>query len=50
MSFTEWLKKNITDAQETLNAEITKFKSKDLLEGGGRWMRPGRLRRWQRFR
>lgn len=32
MSFTDWLKKNVTEARETLNAEITKFKSKDLLE------------------
>jgi len=32
MSFTDWLKKNVTDARETLNAEITKFKSKDLME------------------
>lgn len=32
MAFTDWLKKNITDAQESLNKEITKFKSKDLLE------------------
>lgn len=32
MSFTEWLKKNVTDAREGLNNEITKFKSKDLLE------------------
>ena len=32
MSFTDWLKKNVTDARETLNNEITKFKSKDLLE------------------
>lgn len=32
MSFTDWLKKNVTEARETLNTEITKFKSKDLLE------------------
>ena len=32
MSFTEWLKRNVTDARESLNNEITKFKSKDLLE------------------
>jgi len=32
MSFTDWLKKNVTEARETFNAEITKFKSKDLLE------------------
>lgn len=32
MSFTDWLKKNVTEARDTLNAEITKFKSKDLLE------------------
>ncbi|KAA5605859.1 Tellurite resistance TerB [Roseospira marina] len=32
MSFTEWVKKNVTDARDTLNAEITKFKSKDLME------------------
>ncbi len=32
MSFTNWLKKNVTEARETLNTEITKFKSKDFLE------------------
>lgn len=32
MSFTDWLKKNVTEARDALNAEITKFKSKDLLE------------------
>lgn len=32
MSFTDWLKRNVTEARETLNAEITKFKSKDFLE------------------
>ncbi|MEO5376310.1 MAG: tellurite resistance TerB family protein [Magnetococcus sp. DMHC-6] len=32
MAFTDWLKQNVTLAQETLNTEITKFKSKDLLE------------------
>lgn len=32
MSFTDWLKKNVTEARETLNTEITKFKSRDLLE------------------
>ncbi len=32
MSFTDWLKKNVTEARDTLNAEITKFKSRDLLE------------------
>lgn len=32
MSFTDWLKKNVTEARETLNIEITKFKSKELLE------------------
>ncbi len=32
MSFTDWLKKNVTEAREALNTEITKFKSKDLLE------------------
>ncbi|GAB3455062.1 tellurite resistance TerB family protein [Insolitispirillum peregrinum] len=32
MSFTDWLKKNVTEARDTLNAEITKFRSKDLLE------------------
>ncbi|MBF0624522.1 MAG: tellurite resistance TerB family protein [Magnetococcales bacterium] len=32
MAFTDWLKKNVTEARQTLNAEITKFKSKDLLE------------------
>ncbi|GEO80724.1 tellurite resistance TerB family protein [Pararhodospirillum oryzae] len=32
MSFTDWLKRNVTEARDSLNAEITKFKSKDLLE------------------
>jgi len=32
MAFTDWLKKNVTEAKATLNAEINKFKSKDLLE------------------
>lgn len=32
MAFTDWLKRNVTNAREVLNAEITKFKSKDLLE------------------
>ncbi|WP_413206420.1 tellurite resistance TerB family protein [Rhodospirillum sp. A1_3_36] len=32
MAFTDWLKKNVMEARETLGAEITKFKSKDLLE------------------
>lgn len=32
MSFTDWLKKNVTEARDALNTEITKFKSKDLLE------------------
>lgn len=32
MSFTDWLKRNVTDARDTLNAEIVKYKSKDLLE------------------
>jgi tellurite resistance protein TerB len=32
MAFTDWLKKNVTDARTALNTEITKFKSKDLLE------------------
>lgn len=32
MSFTAWLKTNVTEAREALNNEITKFKSKDLLE------------------
>ena len=32
MSFTDWLKKNIIEARDALNTEITKFKSKDLLE------------------
>ncbi len=32
MSFTNWLKRNVTEARDALNAEITKFKSKDLLE------------------
>ena len=32
MSFTDWLKKNVTDARDALSAEITRFKSKDMLE------------------
>lgn len=32
MSFTDWLKKNVTEARDALNTEITKFKSKDLLD------------------
>ncbi|WP_041794016.1 tellurite resistance TerB family protein [Pararhodospirillum photometricum] len=32
MSFTDWLKRNVTEARDTMNAEITKFKSKDFLE------------------
>lgn len=32
MSFSDWLKKNVTEACDTLSAEITKFKSRDLLE------------------
>ncbi|MBP7790222.1 MAG: tellurite resistance TerB family protein [Zoogloea sp.] len=32
MSFTDWVKKNVTEARTALNTEITKFKSKDLLE------------------
>lgn len=32
MSFTDWLKKNVTEARDTINSEIMKFKSKDLLE------------------
>jgi len=32
MSFSDWLKKNVTEARDALNTEITKFKSKDLLE------------------
>lgn len=32
MAFTDWLKRNVTDARDAMNAEITKFKSKDLLE------------------
>lgn len=32
MAFTDWLKKNVTEAREALTTEITKFKSKDLLE------------------
>ncbi|KAF0137517.1 MAG: tellurite resistance protein TerB [Rhodospirillaceae bacterium] len=32
MSFTNWLKKNVTEARDAISAEITKFKSKDLLE------------------
>lgn len=32
MAFTDWLKKNVTDARNVINTEITKFKSKDLLD------------------
>ncbi|MBF0108933.1 MAG: tellurite resistance TerB family protein [Magnetococcales bacterium] len=32
MSFTDWLKKNVVEARDALNTEITKFKSKDLLD------------------
>lgn len=32
MAFTDWLKKNVTDAREAINTEITKFKSKDFLD------------------
>jgi len=32
MSFVDWLKQNVTNARETIATEITKFKSKDLLE------------------
>lgn len=32
MSFTNWLKRNVTEARDSMNAEIAKFKSKDLLE------------------
>jgi tellurite resistance protein TerB len=32
VSFTDWLKKNVTEARDAINSEITKFKSKDLLE------------------
>lgn len=32
MSFADWLKKNVTEACDALSAEITKFKSRDLLE------------------
>jgi tellurite resistance protein TerB len=32
MAFTDWLKKNVTEARDAMSAEITKFKSKDLLE------------------
>ncbi len=32
MAFTDWVKRNVTNARETMNNEITKFKSKDLLE------------------
>ncbi|MEO5366939.1 MAG: tellurite resistance TerB family protein [Magnetococcus sp. WYHC-3] len=32
MSFTDWLKKNVTEAREALSAEINKFKSRELLE------------------
>lgn len=32
MAFTDWLKRNVTEARDTINAEISKFKSKDLLE------------------
>jgi len=32
MAFTDWLKKNVTDARDAINTEITKFKSKDFLD------------------
>lgn len=32
MAFTDWLKRNIIETRDSLNAEIVKFKSKDLLE------------------
>lgn len=32
MAFTDWLKRNVTEARDTITAEISKFKSKDLLE------------------
>jgi len=32
MSFTDWFKRNITEAREAITTEITKFKSKELLE------------------
>ncbi len=32
MSFTDWVKRNVTEARDALNKEVTKFKSKDLLE------------------
>ncbi len=32
MSFTDWLKNNVTEVREVLSAEITKFKSRELLE------------------
>ena len=32
MAFTDWLKKNVTEAREALNKEITKFKSKEFLD------------------
>lgn len=32
MSFTQWLKESVENARETMTTEITKFKSKDLLE------------------
>lgn len=32
MAFVDWLKKNVTEARDTINTELTKFKSKDLLD------------------
>lgn len=32
MSFTDWLKKNVTEARTAINTEITKYKSRDLLD------------------
>lgn len=32
MSFTDWIKKNVSDARDAISTEITKFKSKDFLE------------------
>ncbi len=32
MAFTDWVKKNVAGAREAINIEITKFKSKELLE------------------
>ncbi len=32
MAFTDWLKRNVTDGRDTINAEISKEKSKDVRE------------------